>query len=103
MEEARKNYLRALRISLGAKSTLIALDSLLGLAHLQTQAGKPEHALEISFHVLKYPDITRETRESAIEIKDEAKKMLTDNQIQAIKENVLDKPIEEFAKQFLGE
>jgi len=103
LEEAGKIYLRALRISLEAKSILIAMDTLLGLAQLQTQAGKPEQALEISYHVLDHPDITRETWDSAIAIRDEAQKMLTDNQIKAIKEDVLNKPLEEIAMQFLGE
>lgn len=103
LAEARKIYLRALRISLDAKSILIAMDTFLGLAHVQIQAGKPEHALEISCRVLDHPDVTGETRDRAIEVMDEAKKMLTDNQIQSIKENALDKSFEEIARQFLGE
>jgi len=103
LEEARKIYLRALRISLDAKSILIALDTLLGLARLQTGAGKPEHALEISYYVLNHPDITEETRDSAIEVRDQAQEMLGDNQVQGIKENVLDRPLEEIAKQFVQE
>jgi len=101
LEEARKIYLRALKISLDAKSILIAMDTLLGLAHLQTRAGKPERALEISYYVLNHPDITRETRNCAIEVRDEAREMLADNQIKGIKENMLDKPLEEIAKQLL--
>ena len=103
LDEAGRIYLRALRISLDAKSIPIAMDILLGLANLQVQAGNPEHAYEISCHVLNHPSITQETRECAIEVYNEARKMLTDNQIQAIKENVLNKPLEEIAKQFVQE
>jgi len=103
LDEARKIYLRALRISLDSKSILIAMDTLLGLAHLQIQAGNPEHALEISYHVINNPDITQETKDRAIEVSNEARKMLTDNQIQAIKENVLNKSLGGIAKQFVQE
>ena len=101
--EARENYLKALRISIDSHSIPIAMDTLLGLAHLQNQAGNSENALEISLHVLNYQDITKETRDCAIEVGNEARKMLTENQIQAIKEYVLNKSIEEIAKQIAQE
>jgi predicted ATPase/transcriptional regulator with XRE-family HTH domain len=95
VDEARKIYLRALRISLDSKSIPIAMDSLLGLAHLRVRAGNPEGAFEISYHVLKHPSITQETRDCAIEVCDEAQKKMTDIRIQAIKADTLNRTFEE--------
>ena len=103
MGEARNIYLKAFKISLDAKSILISIDILLGLAHLEIQAGNPENALDISLHVLNHPNITNETRDCAIEVGNLAEVKLTDNQKQAIKENVLNKSLEEISKQFVQE
>ena len=103
LPEARNNFTKALRISLDAHSIPITLDILLGLARLQVQAGKPEHALELSYYVLNHPSITQETRDRAIEINNETRKLLTDTQIQAIKEDALNRTFEEIVMQFAHE
>ena len=93
--EARENYLKALRISIDSHSIPIALDSILGLARLQAQAGNIEHALELSYYVLDHPSSTQETRDRATEICDEAQKKMTDIPIHGIKENALTRTFEE--------
>jgi hypothetical protein len=103
IEEARKIYLRALQIALDAHSTPIALDSLLGLARLQAQAGKIECALELSYYILNHPSITQETRDHAIEVCNKIQKKLTDIQIQATKEVALSRTFEEILNNFLVE
>jgi len=103
VDEARKIYKEALQISLDAKSILIAMDTLLGLAHLQVQVGKPEHAFEISYHILNDSSITQETREHAIEVSNVARKLLADTQIQVIEENTQSRTLEEIIIQFAQE
>ena len=103
INEARKIYLRAFQIALDAHSTPIALDSLLGLARLQAEAGKIEHALELLYYILNHPSSTQETRNRAIEVCKKIPKKFTDIQIQAIKEVALSRTFEEFLSNFLLE
>ncbi len=98
LTEAGKKYLKALRISFDAQSIPIALDSLLGLAHLQSQSGNTESALELSYHVLNHPSITQEMKDRAIEVSNEARKSLTDTKVHAIEEEALNRTLEEIVR-----
>ena len=98
LTEAGKKYLKALRISFDARSIPIALDSLLGLAHLQSQSGNAESALELSYHVLNHPSITQEMKDRAIEVSNEARKSLTDTKVHAIEEEALNRTLEEIVR-----
>ena len=98
LTEAGKKYLKALRISFDAQSIPIALDSLLGLAHLQSQSGNAESALELSYHVLNHPSITQEMKDRAIEVSNEARKSLTDTKVHAIEEEALNRTLEEIVR-----
>jgi len=100
LREARKIFLKALRISMDAHSIPIALESLLGLAYLQAQAGKTEHALELSYYILNHPSSTQETRDHANDLTIESGKLLTDTKIDGINKSVLSSSFEEIIKQF---
>jgi len=96
--EARGNYLKALKISIDSHLIPIALDSLLGLARLQAQAGKIEHALELSYYIFNHPTSTQETKDRASEMILEAEKKLVGPQVQAIKESILNISFEDIVK-----
>jgi predicted ATPase/transcriptional regulator with XRE-family HTH domain len=100
LTEARKYVLRALRISVDSQSIPIALDSLVGLAHLQVQDGRPEDALELSIHILDHPSISQDTRDRAIEVGNEARKMLTNRQIKVIEEEAPKRTLQEIVSPF---
>jgi len=96
--EARGNYLKALKISIDSHLIPIAFDSLLGLARLQAQAGKIEHALELSYYIFNHPTSTQETKDRASEMILEAEKKLVGPQVQAIKESILNISFEDIVK-----
>jgi predicted ATPase/transcriptional regulator with XRE-family HTH domain len=98
--EARENYLKALRISVVSHSIPVALDSLMGLAHLQAQAGEIEHALELSYYIFDHPSSTQEIKDQAGEMILKTEKMLTHPQVQAIKAGVPDTSFEEIVNRF---
>lgn len=82
--EARDQYMNAIRISLAASAIPIAMESILGLACLDLQSGKPEQTFEISYVVMHHPAITDEVRNRAIEIHNKAKNQLAESQINEI-------------------
>ena len=98
LDEARKIYQRALQIALDAHSTPIALQTLLGLAHLCAQTDEPERAFELSYYISEHPSSTQETIEQAGELLLETEKMVTSAQVQAIKEGVTDIPFDDYVK-----
>jgi len=98
IDEARKIYLKALRISIDAQSIPIALETLLGLAHLYAQNDEPERAFELSYYILNHPSRTQETKDWANELTLKTEKMLTKYQLQTIKENILNISFEDIVK-----
>lgn len=65
LSEAREIFLKSLRLSLQAKAVPIALDSLLGLAHIMAKDGGTGAASRISDCVLNHPASSQETKERA--------------------------------------
>lgn len=100
LTEATENYLKALQISIDSHLIPIALASLLGLAHLRLRTGQYEQALELSYHIINHPLVTYETREAAIEANQAAQKALTDIQVNAIKNEALNRSFEDIVKTF---
>ena len=98
LDEARKIYLRALQTALDAHSTPIALETLLGLAHLYAQTDEPERTFELSFYILGHPSSIQETKDQAGKMASEMEKMLTNHQVQAIKEGIPNLSLEVIAK-----
>lgn len=98
MDEARKIYLKSLRIALDAQSTPIALEALLGLAHLYAQLDEPERAFELSYYILNHPSSTQDTKDCASELALKTEKLLTNQQLHVIKENILNVSLEDIVK-----
>jgi hypothetical protein len=63
--EARRIFLEALRLAMEAQIPPLALDALLGLAHLEAEAGNAEQALALSRCVSTHPASTHEAKERA--------------------------------------
>ena len=103
LNEARKMYLRALQVSTEAHLVPIALDSLLGLAQLQAQAGKTEQALELLYYILEHPSSTQLTKERVFQLSTRTEKLLSDTQLNVIKENALSQTFEEIVQKFAQE
>jgi len=99
---AKNFYLKALSIAFDAHSIPIALDSLLGLAQVHAQAGKAEYALELLKHILDHPSTTQDTKDRAKKVRDEARNMLTDIQVQAIEEKIKGQTFDELVSDTLN-
>ena len=65
LSEAREIFLKSLHLSLQAKAVPIALDSMLGLAHILAKDGEISSALRISNCVLNHPSSAQDTKDSA--------------------------------------
>jgi len=98
LDEARKIYLRALQIALSAQSIPIALETLSGLSHLYMQTNELERAFELSYYILNHPSSIQETKDQAGKIASEMENMLTNHQVQAIKEGIPNLSLEVIAK-----
>jgi len=98
VEEARKIYLKSLRVSLDSQSTPIALEALLGLAHLYAQIDEPERAFELANYVLEHPSSAQDTKDLATELSLKTQKLLSSQQLQKIKEKTLNVSLEDFVK-----
>jgi len=100
VDQARKIYLKALRISLDAHSIPIALETLLGFAHLYTETDEPERVFELSYYILNHPLSTQDTKDWASKLILETGKLLTNHQLQVIKESVLNISLEDIVKRY---
>ena len=83
--EARDHYLDAVRLSIEAEATPIAMDTLLGLGYLQEQAGKAENALVLCYFVLNHPSSEVQTKDSAGQLCVELEHRLSSNQVHGVR------------------
>lgn len=63
--QARETYLEALQIAIESDAHPIALETLLGLAHLLAASGDCEQAIRLAYYVLTDQAATQETRQQA--------------------------------------
>ena len=87
-------------MSINVKSIPIAMESLLGLASLEFEYGKPERALEISHIVTRHPYISQEVRDRAIQMKMKSQLLLPDSNIQEICDTASKWTMKEFVKRY---
>jgi tetratricopeptide (TPR) repeat protein len=83
LSEARRIYLDALRQAMEAGATSLALDVLVGLADLGTQAGQAEGALGLAICVLSHPASTQEAKDRAGQLRGQLESQLTPGQVAA--------------------
>jgi hypothetical protein len=102
LTEARKNLLKALRISFEANSIPIAMDSLLGLAQLYLQDGEPERVLELSYYIRNHPSSTQATKDRASALWAELETQLTPTQIEATQAQAAEKTLELVVRNLLA-
>ncbi len=93
--EARRIFLQALQMALEVQAIPLALDALVGLAYLATQAGQAEQAVELSICVLCHPASTQEAKDRAEQLIAELETQLTPEQIEAAKAQPLPKIVEQ--------
>jgi predicted ATPase/DNA-binding XRE family transcriptional regulator len=82
--EAGQIFLDALQLAMELQAIPLALDALMGLAHLQAQTGKAEAALELSICVASHPSSTQEAKDRAEHLRAELRSQLTPQQIEAV-------------------
>ena len=100
---AKNFYLKALRISFEAHSIPITLDSFLGLAQVHAKSGKAEYALELLQHILDHPYSIQDTKDRAIEVRNEVRKLLNDDQLSVVDEKGLSQTFDELVSNVLLE
>jgi predicted ATPase/transcriptional regulator with XRE-family HTH domain len=81
--EASTSYQEALRLSIETQAIPIALDALLGLGDLQSQAGKAEHALVLFYYILDHPSSEEDTKARAAQLCAAVEKVLPPEQVEA--------------------
>jgi tetratricopeptide (TPR) repeat protein len=84
--EARQIFLDALQLAMELQAIPLALDALMGLAHLQAQTGKAEAALELSICVASHPSSTQEAKDRAGQLRVQLETQLTPGQVAAAQE-----------------
>ena len=94
LNEARPIYLDALRLAMNINAAPIAMDSLLGLAHIDWRVGNAERAFELSSFVLGHSASTQEVKKRANQISLEAEKHLANERMHMIRKGVVDNSLE---------
>ncbi|HEX6268727.1 MAG TPA: tetratricopeptide repeat protein [Anaerolineales bacterium] len=94
LPEARTIYLDALRLAIKLNAAPIAMDSLLGLAKIYWRVGDVKRAFGLSSLVLNHAASTQETKDHALQIKQEAKNHLSNEQIRALRAGRLNRLLE---------
>ena len=97
--EARRIYLEALHLAMQAQATLLALEALTGLAHLQARNGAAEQALEISLYVSSHPASAQQTKDRARKLRAQLEAQLTPQQIEAIQARAQARTMDELIPQ----
>ncbi len=82
--EARQIFLDALQLAMELQAIPLALDALMGLAHLQARTGKAEAAFELSICVASHSSSTQEAKTRADHLRAELRSQLTPQQIEAL-------------------
>ena len=99
--EARKYYLDGLRFSVEAKAIPIALDALSGLAFLQAQASKTEHAFLLCCYIIKHSSSEEETRRRAEQLRTDLESMLRPEQVEVACANAQESTLDLIVKEAL--
>jgi len=99
--DAGKVYRDALRVSLEAKSIPIALDVLVGLAHVRARSGNSELALELCRHILNHPASTHEAKDRAHQLSKELEARQAPQQIEAARARARTKPFDKIVEEIL--
>jgi predicted ATPase/DNA-binding XRE family transcriptional regulator len=92
--EAAKIFRDALREAFNAQSVPLVLDALIGLAHLQAQAGEAEQALELSVCVAEHIASTQQTKGRAGRLRAEIESRLSSQQVEAATARARSKTLE---------
>jgi hypothetical protein len=98
---ARKVFLEALPMALEVQATPLALDALIGLAHLEARAGQAEQALELALCVSYHPASTQEAKERAGQLCAELAAQLQPRQLEAVRARARSRSFEVMAKELL--
>lgn len=93
--EAERIYLKALRLAKETKSTALMLDALAGLALYDVRSGKNEQAWELSNVILNHVAAVQETKDRAAQIKEEAERYLSSEQLQAFEVRISNQSLDE--------
>lgn len=84
LSAASRIYLEALQLAMEVQVISLALDALMGLAHLQARTGQAEAALELSLCVSSHPSSTHAAKDRAGHLRAELEPHLTPQQVDAI-------------------
>jgi tetratricopeptide (TPR) repeat protein len=101
VSEARRIYLDALRQAIAAGATSLALDVLVGLADLGTQAGGAEKALELLTCVLSHPASTQEAKDRAGQLRAQLESQLRPQEVEAVQARGQARPFDVVVQEIL--
>jgi predicted ATPase/transcriptional regulator with XRE-family HTH domain len=100
--EARRLWRESLQIATDIHGTPVALEALVGFAHLRAKQGVREDALELVLMVLNHPASLQVTKNRASALWSELELQLTRTQIDAIQARVGDKSFDAFVQELLN-
>lgn len=96
--EAWKFYADALRLSIEAKTTMIAIDAMTGLGCLQAQAGAAEKALILCYFILNHSSSEEGAIKRMEQLRTELEQKLNPNEITMARTIAAEKSLDEMAK-----
>jgi predicted ATPase/transcriptional regulator with XRE-family HTH domain len=95
---AAEHFKQAIRLSLDAQASLIALSAFIGLARVYAQEDRAEAALEIALYVEGHPASTQDARTSAHQIHRDLEARLSPDEVEAAYQRVRSITLEEIAR-----
>jgi predicted ATPase/transcriptional regulator with XRE-family HTH domain len=102
LSEARKIYLKALRLSVDEVVTPIMLDSILGIAYILAETGEIDASIRLSNYVSIHPASTHETKDRAQRLIARLRKVSKHRTDKTWPEGLEMKTIDDIANEILG-
>lgn len=99
LPDSKRIYLDSLTNAINAEAAPIAIDSLAGLAHIETRIGQAEKALKLLKCIVHHPAITQQTKDRAVELTSIIESQLSETQLEAINKLSPLQTIEELANE----
>jgi tetratricopeptide (TPR) repeat protein len=102
-QEAEGYYHESLRIAMNNACMPLALETLVGIAHLEKDRGEKEKSLDILTFVLTHPAIMKESRDEAEYLQAGLSEEFTNEYLEQVKRSACNKTIKEVVNGVLGE
>ena len=101
LPEARKYYREGLQCAIEARAIPIALDALLGMAHLQARAGKEAQCLLLCYFILLHGSSEEDTKRRAGQLAENREANISSEEIKEMRSLAQEQTLDQVAKEVL--